>query len=60
MFVISPEGRIVYQGAIDDNPRGKKKAPVNYVDRALTEFLADKPGSIPSTKPYGCSVKYAP
>ena len=60
MFVLSPEWQIVYQGSIDDDPRGKKSAPVNYVDEALTEILAGKPVSRPKTKSYGCSVKYAP
>lgn len=60
MFVISPEGRVVYQGAIDNDPRGQREAPTNYVDQALTEILAGKPVSEPVTRPYGCSLKYAP
>lgn len=60
MFVISPVGRIVYQGAIDDDPPGRKKAPTNYVDLALTALLAAEPVNAPQTKSYGCSVKYAP
>lgn len=62
MFIIDPKGYIVYEGAIDNAPlgkvpRGEKK--INYVDRALTELLADKRISIPKTKEYGCTVKYA-
>lgn len=61
MFVISPEGNIVYNGAIDDrrsaNPADAKVAN-NYVRAALTEALAGKPVSVASTTPYGCSVKY--
>jgi len=62
LFVIDKAGKIVYDGAIDNAPRGKVpegKEKVNYVDQALTEMLADKPVSTPKTKPYGCSVKYA-
>lgn len=59
MFVIDREGRIAYQGAIDDDPRGDKKdQAVNYVDRALGSVLAGKPADPSETRPYGCSVKY--
>ena len=32
----------------------------NYIDAALTEVLAGKPVTVSETKPYGCSVKFAP
>jgi peroxiredoxin len=61
MFVISPEGKVLYAGAIDDrrssNPADAKKAN-NYVRAALTEAKAGKPVTVASTTPYGCSVKY--
>ncbi|MEP7015814.1 MAG: thioredoxin family protein [Verrucomicrobiota bacterium] len=61
MFVISPEGKIVYEGAIDSkaspNPDDIASS-TNYVKLALDESLAGKPVSKPNTKPYGCSVKY--
>jgi len=61
MFVIDKQGQIVYQGAIDNAPRGSKVDEyVNYVDQALSEVLAGKAVSVPDTKPYGCSVKYPP
>lgn len=60
MFIIDKSGRLVYQGAIDDDPRGNKgENKVNYVAKALDELLAGKPISMSETKPYGCSVKYA-
>ena len=60
MFVIDKHSRLAYEGAIDDDPSGRKEKPLNYVDQALTELLAGKAVSVPKTKPYGCSVKYAP
>lgn len=61
MFVISKEGVIVYQGAIDNAPMGRKgETFVNYVDQALTQLIAGEAITIPQTKPYGCSVKYPP
>lgn len=62
IFVIDKEGKIAYQGAIDNAPLGKKpegKELVNYVDKALTELLGGKKVEIAKTEPYGCSVKYA-
>ena len=61
MIVISPEGKIVYEGAIDSkatpNPADIPSS-TNYVKAALDESLAGKPVSNAQTKPYGCSVKY--
>jgi hypothetical protein len=61
MIVVSPEGRVVYNGAIDDrrsvSPEDIKGAR-NHVRAALDESLAGKPVSVASTTPYGCSVKY--
>ena len=61
MFVINPEGKIVYEGAIDSkatpNPADITSA-TNYVKVALEESIAGKTVSNANTKPYGCSVKY--
>jgi peroxiredoxin len=61
MVVINPEGKIVYEGAIDSkaspNPADIPSS-TNYVKAALDESLAGKPVSNAQTKPYGCSVKY--
>ena len=61
MFVISPRGQIVYEGAIDNAPLGKTQKGeelVNYVDKVLAALGANKDIGIRQTKPYGCSVKY--
>jgi len=61
MVVINPEGKIVYEGAIDSkatpNPADIPSS-TNYVKVALDESLAGKPITTSTTKPYGCSVKY--
>jgi peroxiredoxin len=62
MFVVDKEGKVAYQGAIDNAPMGKKpegKELVNYVDKAVSELLDGEKVEIAKTKPYGCSVKYA-
>ncbi|MBI2104076.1 MAG: thioredoxin family protein [Candidatus Omnitrophica bacterium] len=61
LFLISPEGRLLYAGAIDDRPSVDPDdipEATNYLQQALDEALAGKPVSVPQTKPYGCSVKY--
>lgn len=60
MFIIDTKGNIVYSGAIDNSPMGKKtEGVVNYVDNVLGEVIAGKAVSVPVTEPYGCTVKYA-
>jgi peroxiredoxin len=61
MFVINPEGKIVYEGAIDSKATPKPEdipSSTNYVKAALDESMAGKTVSTTSTKPYGCAVKY--
>lgn len=64
MFVIDKTGVLVYAGAIDNSPDGEGKSPqggklVNLVDAALEDLAGGKPVRTPTTKAYGCSVKYA-
>jgi peroxiredoxin len=61
MFVINPQGVLIYAGAIDDKPTPNPATVAgaqNYVKAALNEATSGKSVSVPSTKPYGCSVKY--
>jgi len=61
MFVINPEGRIVYAGAIDDRPGASaddtRKAK-NYVRTALNAATGGTAVDPANTTPYGCSIKY--
>lgn len=61
MYVINPEGKLVYNGAIDSirsaNTRDIAKAE-NYVASALTAVQSGEMPARPMTQPYGCSVKY--
>lgn len=60
MYIIDEQGKIAYNGAIDDDPSGRTAAAkrVNYVDGGLIAELAGKKADPAATKPYGCSVKY--
>ncbi len=61
MFIVNPQGRLIYAGGIDNiaSARSSDTArATNYVNAALAEALAGKPLSAATTPPYGCSVKY--
>ena len=62
MFVINPQGQIIYNGAIDDKPTpdlSDVNGAKNYVSEALQESMAGQAVAVATTRPYGCSVKYA-
>lgn len=62
MYVIDPQGRLIYEGAIDNRPTPGEddiKGADNYLNDALAEAMAGRPVSHAYTRPYGCSVKYA-
>lgn len=61
MYIVTPEGKLVYDGAIDSIPSAKVEdiaKAENYVTAALADLSAGKPVTTASTKPYGCAVKY--
>lgn len=61
MFVINPEGVLVYKGAIDDDPSFKQDGiptAKNYVKAAWTAVANGEAVEVPETQSYGCSVKY--
>jgi len=58
MFIITPEGVVAYNGAIDDDRSASKLGETNYVAAALKEMAAGKKITTAETQPYGCSVKY--
>ena len=61
MYIINPEGKLIYEGAIDSIASADKadiEKATNYVQTSLDEALAGKPVDKAQTKPYGCSVKY--
>jgi peroxiredoxin len=61
MFIINPQGILIYNGAIDDKPTtdlADVPGAKNYVSMALAEAMAGRPVSVATSRPYGCSVKY--
>ncbi len=61
MFVINPEGNLVYNGAIDNTPSTDAADIPNSINHVMVALEQSKKGeavAISTTKPYGCSVKY--
>jgi hypothetical protein len=61
MVIIDPAGKVVYYGAIDDQPKteiASLSGAKNYVRDALTELFTGKPVSTPRTVSYGCEIHY--
>jgi peroxiredoxin len=61
MFVIAPDGTLAYAGGIDSiasaNPSDIAKAePLARL--AIAQAAAGEPVATPTSRPYGCSVKY--
>ena len=61
IFIINPEGKLIYQGAIDSissfDADDIAKAE-NYVKATLDAAMVGKPVAVAETEAYGCSVKY--
>lgn len=61
MYVIDPQGKLIYEGAIDNRPTpdvSDIKGADNYLSDALTDAMGGKPVAVSYTRSYGCSVKY--
>jgi hypothetical protein len=61
MYIVNPQGQLVYAGGIDSiasSDADDIKKATNYVKQGLGEALAGKPISAATTRPYGCSIKY--
>ena len=61
MYIINPQGVLVYAGSIDSVASARVddiKTATNYIRQGLSEALGGKAISMANTKPYGCSVKY--
>jgi len=61
MYVINPEGVLVYRGGVDNAPRGRVRGGGElqpYLAQALDDLAANRPIATPDTEPYGCTVKY--
>ncbi|GAB3472854.1 thioredoxin family protein [Polaromonas eurypsychrophila] len=61
MYIVSPQGRLIYAGGIDSIASAREddiKTATNYVRQGLSEALGGKTLSVASSRAYGCSIKY--
>lgn len=61
MYIVNGDGVLVYAGGIDDKRTANIadiKTAKNFVSAALDELKAGKSITVPTSTPYGCSVKY--
>ncbi len=61
MYIIDPQGTLVYMGAIDDRPSTNHddvKDARNFVREGLNLLLDGRDVEVTSHQPYGCTVKY--
>jgi len=62
MYVIGPEGTLLYRGGIDNRPTTDEadiQGATNYVEGALDAALSGEDVEPKRAKPYGCTIKYA-
>lgn len=58
MFIVNPEGVLVYQGAIDSGDSRDIPTATNYVKAALASIKAGKPIEKATSRAYGCAIHY--
>jgi peroxiredoxin len=62
MYVIGADGKLAYQGGIDDRNSTDAASLMgarNYVREALMSMRAGRAPEVAAAAPYGCSIKYA-
>lgn len=62
LFIVDAQGRLVYKGGIDSIPSARAEDIARaepYVKLALADLAAGRPVAQATTRPYGCTVKYA-
>lgn len=56
-FLYDQSGKLVYHGAIDDNPGDAQKVGRAHLKEAINEMVAGKDVSVKESKSIGCSIK---
>jgi len=57
-FLFDAEGKLVYHGAIDDNPHEPGKVEKQYLRDALDAVVAGEAPKVAESKSMGCSIKW--
>ncbi len=57
VFLLDASGKLVYKGAIDDNPADAGNVKKEFLKDAITENTAGKTVSVKESRSVGCSIK---
>jgi peroxiredoxin len=58
LFVVDNQGRVVYEGRLDDNWQNPAAVKSRDLRSAIEAVLAGRPVPAPNTNPMGCSIKW--
>ncbi len=56
-FLFNSEGKLVYHGAIDDNPSNAGAVSRKHLKEAIDETLSNKDVSLKTSRSVGCTIK---
>jgi len=56
-FLFNKEGKLVYHGAIDDNPSDAGSVKRHHLQEAINEMSTGKEVTVKTSKSVGCSIK---
>jgi thioredoxin-related protein len=56
-FLFNKEGKLVYHGAIDDNPSDAGAVSRKHLQVAMDELVTGKPVSVSTSRSVGCTIK---
>jgi hypothetical protein len=57
-FLFDGAGKLVYQGAVDDNSESPEKVKDRFLENAADALLAGKPVPLATTQTIGCTIKF--
>lgn len=57
VFLFDANGKLIYKGAMEDNPGSPADSKVMYLKKAMDNMLAELPVDPNTTKSIGCSIK---
>ena len=56
-YLFNKEGKLVYHGAIDDNPSDASAVKRSHLKEAINELTANKEISVKTSRSVGCTIK---
>ncbi len=59
IFLFNSDGKLIYKGAIDDNPGDVKSVKREHLKIAIDEMVKDKDVTVKESRSMGCSIKRA-